>query len=370
MIILAALVVVVLITGLFYLNLSPHFGQRPSKAQIAEFEILSNYKNGKFQNLSTIEMDIKFGKTLREYMKKAPNRNPAKDLEVVLIDSATLADRKPEKPLITWFGHSAFLLEMDGKKILIDPMLGRRPAPYPMPGPKRYSNELPISAEQLPYIDAVILSHDHYDHLDYGTIQKIKGKVGHFFTPLGVGNHLIYWGVDPEKITELNWWESIEWETFTLVSAPARHFSGRGMFDRETTLWCSWIIQGSEHKIFFSGDSGFDEHFKKIGKEYGPFDFAMMECGQYNEDWKYLHMMPEETVQAAIDVKADLVMPIHWGGFTLALHDWTDPVDRAVKKAAELNMPITTPRIGESFEIGGLEYPEENWWVEYTKTNE
>lgn len=367
-IILAIGVGVVLIGGVLYVNLNPHFGQGLSKSQVSEFESLPNFNKGKFQNRSTIEMDMNFGKTLREYLKKAPNRKPVKDLEVVKIDSATLAGRKPEKPLLTWFGHSAFLLEMDGKKILIDPMLGNKPAPYPMPGPSRYSNDLPISPEQLPFIDAVIFSHDHYDHLDYGTIQKIKDKVGHFFTPLGVDNHLISWGVDPEKITTLNWWESTRWESFKLTSAPARHFSGRGLFDRETTLWCSWIIEGREHKIFFSGDSGYDDHFKEIGEKFGPFDFAMMECGQYNESWKYLHMMPEETVLAGRDVKAEVVMPVHWGAFTLALHDWTDPVERAVKKATELNMPIATPRIGETMVIGGSDYPNEDWWSGYTVT--
>ena len=209
------------------------------------------------------------------------------------------------------------------------------------------------------------MSHDHYDHLDYETIQKLKDKVGVYFTPLGLGNHLIEWGVNKERINELNWWDSIDFDGIKLICTPARHFSGRGLFDRATTLWCSWVIEGKKDNVFFSGDSGYDTHFKEIGEKYGPFDISLMECGQYNEDWKLLHMMPEETVQAALDLKSKLTMPIHWGGFTLAFHDWTDPIERVVNKAKKLNMPITTPKIGEPVIIGKETYPIEKWWKNY-----
>jgi L-ascorbate metabolism protein UlaG (beta-lactamase superfamily) len=329
-----------------------------------------NFKKGKFANQHPSPMDINYWKLFTEMIKKSPNRNPIKNILVEKIDSTNIENHNSGITQLTWFGHSAFLLEMDGKKILIDPMLGESPTPHPLLGPKRYSKELPIEIEKLPFIDAVILSHDHYDHLDYESIQKLKGKVGQYYTPLGVGNHLIKWGVAKEKIHELNWWDSINFDGIELVSCPARHFSGRGLFDRATTLWCSWVIKGINDNIYFSGDSGYDTHFKEIGEKYGPFDISLMECGQYNEDWKLLHMMPEETVQAAVDLKSKLILPIHWGAFTLAFHDWTDPIERVTIKAKELNMPITTPKIGEVVIIGDAPFPNEQWWTNYVPMNE
>ncbi len=244
-------------------------------------------------------------------------------------------------------------------------MFNESPSPLSYMGPKRYSNELPIDIDRLPFIDAVILSHDHYDHLDYRSIQELKGKVNQYFTPLGVGNHLEEWGINKEKISELNWWESIELDNLKMVCTPARHFSGRGIFDRSTTLWCSWIIECENEKIFYSGDSGYDTHFKTIGEKYGPFDISLMECGQYHKDWKLLQMMPEETAQASIDLNSKLTLPIHWGAFTLALHDWTDPIERMTIKAKTLNLPVTTPKIGEPVILGNETFPTKKWWKEY-----
>jgi L-ascorbate metabolism protein UlaG (beta-lactamase superfamily) len=311
-------------------------------------------------------MDVKLGKALSEYTKKAPNRNPRKNIEVDKIKDDFFENYNDTTTRITWFGHSAFLMEIDGKKLLLDPMLGKAAAPHPMLGPNRYSEELPLKIEDMPEIDAVIFSHDHYDHLDYTSVKELKDKVGVFYTPLGVGAHLQAWGVPGEKIIELDWWDKTEFEGLELICTPARHFSGRGLFDRATTLWASWIIRGERHKVYFSGDSGYGKHFKEIGEKYGPFDISLMECGQYNEDWKYIHMMPEETVMGSIDLKSKLVLPIHWGAFTLAFHDWTDPVVRARKKAQELDFPIATPRIGQALILGDTGIPNEQWWLEYT----
>ena len=169
--------------------------------------------------------------------------------------------------------------------------------------------------------------------------------------------------------TELNWWESVEFDSINLVCTPARHFSGRGLFDRATTLWCSWVIKGTKDNIYFSGDSGYDIHFKEIGDKYGPFDISMMECGQYNEDWKLLHMMPEETVRASVDLKSKLILPIHCGAFTLAFHDWIDPIERVMIKANELNMHVTTPKIGEPVILENENFPSEKWWLNYIRNN-
>lgn len=320
---LVVLAIVVLVTTLF-LNLSPQFGKAATAEQKKTYRKSGHFKDKIFVNESETVLDVNAIKFLKETIKGSPNRRPKKDIPVQKLDSLSIANNS-ENTLLTWFGHSAFLLEIDGKKILIDPMFGESPAPHPALGTKRYSKELPIPIEKLPFIDAVIISHDHYDHLDYESIQKLKGKVGQYFTPLAVGNHLTSWGIPKENIHEMNWWDETNFQGLQLTCTPARHFSGRGLFDRATTLWSSWVIKGEKENLFFSGDSGYDSHFKEIGEKYGPFDIALMECGQYNEDWKAIHMMPEETIQAALDVKSKLVLPIHWGAFTLALHDWTDP---------------------------------------------
>ncbi|MBT3244617.1 MAG: hypothetical protein HN352_15825 [Bacteroidetes bacterium] len=364
-----AIIVLIIIIVLLFLNLSPQFGKSPTTEQKIEYAKLENFKDGKFENQHKSPMNINYWKIFKELTKKASNRNPSKNILVENIDSITIGNHSSNVTQLTWFGHSAFLLEIDGKKILIDPMLSKTPSPISFLGAKRYSNIIPIEAEELPFIDIVILSHDHFDHLDYKTIKQIKNKVGRFYTPLGVGNHLDSWGVSEEKITELNWWESVEFDSINLICTPARHFSGRGLFDRATTLWCSWVIKGTKDNIYFSGDSGYDTHFKEIGNKYGPFDISLMECGQYNEDWKLLHMMPEETVKASVDLKSKLTLPIHWGGFTLAFHDWTDPIERVLIKANELNMDITTPKIGEPIILGNENFPSEKWWLNYIKNN-
>ena len=345
-----------------FLLFHPQFGENPSKEQKNKYAELTNFRDGKFVNQSPTEMDIHFWELMKELFKSKPNKKPNGNIPTLKMNPLTIGKQDSSETRLTWMGHSTFLLEMQGKIILIDPMFGERPSPVSWAGTKRYSNELPLDIEKLTYVDAVILSHDHYDHLDYQSIRKLKGKVGTFFTPLGVGNHLVKWGVEKERINELNWGENIEFEDINLICTPARHFSGRGMFDRAATLWCSWVIKGENHNIFFSGDGGYDTHFKEIGEAYGPFDISLIECGQYNNNWKEFHMMPEESVQAAIDVKSKLAMPIHWGAFTLAMHDWTDPIERFLAKAETLNLPVATPRIGESVMVGDSVFPAKTWW--------
>lgn len=364
LVILLAILLIILISIVF-IKISPQFGGKANKAQIEAYTKLGHYKDGKFQNEIITKMDFNMASFFSQMWNASPKKHPRTDIAVEKIDSLTIANYKEEKTRLTWFGHSSFLLEMDGKIILIDPMFGEVPAPHPWLGSNRYSAELPITIEKLPYIDAVIFSHDHYDHLDYGSIQKLKHKVGEYFTPLGVGNHLVAWGVAKEKVHQLNWWDEIMFEDIKLVCTPARHFSGRGVSDRSATLWSSWVIKGKQDNIYFSGDSGYGPHFKKIGEKFGPFDISMMECGQYNNDWEAIHMMPEQTAQAAVDLNSKLMLPIHWGAFTLAFHEWTDPVERVTVKAGELGMPITTPKIGEVLIVGDSLFPREQWWLKY-----
>ncbi len=361
----AGIIIVTLIGATLFINLSPQFGKSPSKEQKLVYAKTNHYKSGRFVNETRTVMDIHLWDVLKKMLNPQPERTPNENIQVDKIDSLEIVNHEANITQLTWFGHSTFLLELDGKKILLDPMFGSSPSPIAFMGGKRYSKELPIEIEKLPFIDAVIFSHDHYDHLDYGSIQKLKDKVGRFYTPLGVGNHLIDWGVPEENVYQLNWWDAIMFDQIELVCTPARHFSGRGILDRNKTLCASWVIKGEKENIYFSGDGGYGPHFKEIGNKYGPFDISMMECGQYNQDWHAIHMMPEETAQAAVDLQSKLFMPIHWGAFTLAFHDWTDPVERVTKKALELNMPVTTPKIGEPVIVGGTQYPTSKWWTSF-----
>jgi len=361
---LLGIILLLVISVFFDMKFNPQFGGKSSAEDQKSFAERSNFKDGVFDNLipTSMDMDAKgIFETMMKFIKGVPNSRPDFEIPIERIDSLSIVENTSETKLI-WFGHSAFLLQIDGKNILIDPMLGEVPSPHPWLGKKRYSKELPIEIEKLPAIDAIIISHDHYDHLDYGSIQKLKAKTKAFYVPLGVGAHFLAWGISAENIHELAWWDEIQHENITLAFAPSRHFSGRG-FKRNETLWGSWIIKGSKDNIYFSGDGGYGPHFKEIGEKYGPFDFAMMECGQYNEKWAQIHMAPEETAQAAVDVQAKLMMPIHWGAFTLALHSWTDPIERVSIKAVELNMPLIAPKIGQPIYLDEAIMPFETWWT-------
>jgi len=357
----------ILATTLF-LNLYPSFGGSHSEEKIKTFEQSGNYKNKNFVNLIPTSLNMNFGKfvsVLRDYISGIPDQVPENPLPVLPLDSMTIASKSDSLVRITWFGHSAFLLEINEKKILVDPMFGDVPGPHPWLGPRRFSNGIPIAIEKLPQIDLVLFSHDHYDHLDYESVLKLKHKVKNFYVPLGVGSHLEAWGVESHKISELNWWDEIKSDELQFVCTPARHFSGRGILDRNTTLWASWVIRSDRFAIYFSGDSGYGPHFKDIGEKYGPFNFAMLECGQYDERWESVHMMPEQTAQASLDLNAEFMMPIHWGAFVLALHSWKDPVERLTNKAQALNVKVITPKIGQQFLINEPEIDDNNWWVRW-----
>ncbi|MDA1600634.1 MBL fold metallo-hydrolase [Bacillus cereus] len=296
---------------------------------------------------------------MTDYFKMKTKLRPVKNLPIVLSDKTNESLES-----VTWFGHSASLLKIEGKKLLLDPMFGDASSPFPVFNSKRYSGTFSLEREDFQEIDAIIISHNHYDHMNYKSIMQLKDRAKHFYVPTGVAQYLIKWGVSPSKISEHNWWDEIMFDNIKLVCAPARHFSGRSMTDRDCSLWCSWLILGQETKVFFSGDSGYAPHFKEIGDKYGPFDLTLMECGQYDPRWSAIHMLPEETVQAHIDVKGELLLPIHWGAFTLALHEWSDPIERVTKEANRLGVNIATPQIGESITLKSTDYPSSAWWRE------
>ncbi len=366
--ILYTLIIFIVFVVIFYqlfVNFYPSFGGDVSEERQKQYADSKQFKDGIFHNKIALFPHSSFRKKLRIaykfFFEKVENGRPSYDLPVKQLDSIEVSDYKGITRLF-WYGHSAFLLQMDGKNILLDPMFGKVAAPHEWLGRNRFNSQLPLEIEKLPQIDAIVFSHDHYDHLDYKSVVKLKDKTLHFFVPLGVGVHLETWGIPKTKITELDWWQSVNYKQLELVCTPAQHFSGRKIGNRMSTLWSSWVIISNSERIFFSGDGGYAEHFKEIGDKYGPFDMALMECGQYNKMWKEVHMMPEETVQAGLDVKAKQLLPIHWAGFKLALHSWTDPIVRVKARAKELNLKLVTPLIGEEVVVSDSTKNYTDWW--------
>ncbi len=365
---LGILVITLVVAYMLFVRFHPGFGGDLSKELETVYAASPNFRDGKFINVKPdVPEKTDFGKIFsiskKFFFTKTPNGSPQRDIEVQKVDSIALANYTGV-PRLVWFGHSAFLLQMAGKNILIDPMFGKVAAPHEWLGTNRFNAEMPIAIAQIPAIDAVLISHDHYDHLDYPSIKKLATKVKKFYVPLGVGVHLQAWGIAKNRIIELDWWQETNLDDLVFACTPAQHFSGRKFSNGQSTLWSSWVIKSKDHRLFFSGDSGYGPHFKEIGNAYGPFDLAMMECGQYNAMWPDIHMFPEETAQAALDAKAVQMMPIHWGGFKLALHSWTDPIERVLVKAKELDVPVATPRIGEFITLTE-KMPSESWWTGY-----
>ncbi len=340
------------------------FEAKHSSKKKLRLEKSKNYIKGKFKypNETPIDYSLKaLFPVITEYMKGNPNKRPREKLQVQPI-SKSLLTSSLDKASVTWFGHSTTLIKLDGHLILLDPIFEAYSSPFRLGG-KRYSEQLSIEVEDLPEIDAVLISHDHYDHLDFQSIKKIRDKVRVFLVPLGVGSHLKRWGINSEKIVELDWWEEVEFYGIKFRCTPAKHSSGRGVFNHNSTLWCSWIIEGNHANVFFSGDSGYGPHFQEIGDKYGPFDLTLIEAGQYdNNGWWPLHMLPEETIQAHIELQGRTLLPIHWGAFTLAVHDWDEPIERVLKTARERNVVVAAPRIGETVEIVSPKVPLTPWW--------
>lgn len=342
---------------------------RPARKKNIQFENSKNFLKGKFKypNETTIDYSLKaLLPVILEYIKGNPNKRPKETLQVKDVSKSFFTSNL-DKASVTWFGHSSSLIRLDGKLLLLDPVFEVYSSPFKLGG-KRYSKKMPIEIEDLPDIDAVLISHDHYDHLEERSIKKLRNKVKKFLVPLGVGSHLESWGINPERIVELDWWEEADFYGLKFRCTPAKHSSGRGLFNQDSTLWCSWIIEGKHTKMFFSGDSGYGPHFQEIGVKYGPFDLTLIEAGQYdNNGWWTLHMLPEETIQAHIDLRGKTLLPIHWGAFTLAIHDWDEPIERVLKAASERNIIVAAPRIGETVEIGSSKVPLDPWWRAYRR---
>jgi len=318
-----------------------------------------NFKNGSFVNISPTTMkpdDVSYFTLIRKNLVKPKDTRPEQSIVSVKTDLHSLNN---ELPVIIWFGHSSYLIHYQGKNILVDPTFSGYASPFSFLV-KAFDGTNTYSVDDMPAIDLLIITHDHYDHLDVNTVRQLGAKVKAACTSLGVGGQLekLLPGV---PVTELDWWESFSFENMHLTACPARHFSGRGI-KRNGSLWSSFAISVGGYSIFAGGDSGYDNFFKDIGNRFGPFDIAMLECGQYNEMWPLIHMMPEQTAQATRDLQAKWLLPVHWSKFSLALHAWNEPVKRLKVAAEQINLNVTTPRIGEPVILNRF-YPSESWWA-------
>lgn len=339
-----------------FIFLAPAFGAKPSSVSLARMDLSRHYKDGKFfnneeTNVNTRQPGESMG--LADYIFPAKNKNPDTPLPSVAFDKTHFDNGD-----FVWFGHSTIMFRSDRTNILIDPVFNRA-SPIPIGG-KSFEMQVKQNLDALPVIDVVLISHDHYDHLDHLAIGELASTTKLFLVPLGIQAHLLRWGVPSEKIIELDWFEShvVDETTFTLT--PSRHFSGRGVTNRFSTLWGSWVVKSNSLSVFLSGDSGYSKDFKLIGEQFGPFDIAFVENGAYNKQWAQIHMMPEQSVQAALDLNANLFFPIHWGKFDLAKHRWVDPIERAVVEANKQNLTLVAPVVGQVFQLDSP--PFEAWW--------
>ena len=348
MIVLFGVLLVLAACCLFYLWYPPFGGRTPKSTFLSS----KNYHINKFSNTKTVSLSFKardLVSMIRRQLQRQPSREPTKQLVAATTDiQAFLTEKGPQ---FIWFGHSTVLARFSGQTFLFDPIFSKRASPFQWIGPKRFDTTPRMHVEDLPQIDVIVISHDHYDHLDYKTIKQLRTKANHFFVPLGLKAHLRKWGIAEQNITELDWWQEAEHNGITFACTPAQHFSGRTLSDRAKTLWASWAVMSANHKLFFSGDGGYGPHFKQIGEKYGPFDMTLLECGQYDTLWAEIHMTPEQTVQAHIDLDGEYMLPIHWGAFKLALHSWTDPIERALAAATKTKSTILAPRLGELISI-------------------
>lgn len=335
-------------------------GQNPRGAYRDNIRRSPNFRKGAFQNIEPTPLmteNTSMFKMTVKFFGKQEGRLPSFDIPFLKND---LSKTDAGRCTVTWFGHSSYLLQYKNYNVLVDPVLCGYAAPFPFLG-RSFRGTNVYSPKDLPEIDLLIITHDHYDHLDYQTVTSLRSKVKQVVTPIGVGAHLVYWGYDQGRITELDWWEGLTISSeIELTCTPARHFSGRS-FVRNQTLWASYCLNIFDKRIFVGGDSGYDAQFGVIGNRYGPFDLAVLESGQYGENWPLIHMTPEQTVQAAQDLGASVLMPVHWAKFALAFHGWNEPAFRIKAAAQEHRVNVSIPVPGSRYYVGE-EQEQSEWW--------
>lgn len=339
------------------------FGKKPSGDRLALIEKSPNYKDGQFQNLSTTTELVKgysvLGSAYDHVFKAAPRRTPTDSIPSIKTDLLSLS---PDRDILVWFGHSSYFIQIDDKRILVDPVFSKNASPVPRTN-KPFKGTNIYSADDMPPIDYLFISHDHFDHLDYETIIKLKPKIAKVICGLGVGSLFEYWGYEKSKIIEKDWYDQVQLDSgLTAYVTPARHFSGR-VFSKNNTLWASYVLQTPTMKIFIGGDSGYDTHFKTIGNKFGPFDLAIIENGQYNPAWKFIHTLPEEVLQATKDLKAKRLFPVHSSKFAEANHSWDEPLVKITELNKAFHIPLVTPVIGEVVNLKDEQQQFKQWWV-------
>ncbi|WP_374120730.1 MBL fold metallo-hydrolase [Streptomyces sp. AN091965] len=350
---------------------TPAFGADPAGDRLARIRRSPNFADGSFQNpvgarTRPSGSALEFAKVYFRREERS-RRVPAGHVPVHATTLADLAKPPASGLRLTWMGHSSVLVEIDGRRLLFDPVWGERCSPFAFAGPKRlHPAPLPLAA--LGPVDAVVISHDHYDHLDLPSIKALAGTDTVFAVPLGVGAHLEHWGVPADRLRELDWHESTAVGGLTLTATPARHFCGRGLRNQQHTLWASWSVAGPEHRVFHSGDTGYFPGFADIGAAHGPFDATMIQIGAYSEFWPDIHMRPEEGVRAHLDLQGGrphgVLLPIHWGTFNLAPHAWSEPGEGTLAAARAAGAPVALPIPGEPFEPASEAVPDAPWWRE------
>ncbi|ACU63149.1 MBL fold metallo-hydrolase [Chitinophaga pinensis] len=362
-IVLLLLIALLSIVTLIYMRL-PQFGKAPEGQRLTRIERAANYRNGHFENLEatpTFAPGYSFSGEMRKALFATyPGRYPEKDIPAIKTD---LQQLPKDTDAVIWFGHSSCYIQLEGKRILIDPIFSQHASPVPGTV-KPFSGTDIYSAADFPEIDYLLISHDHYDHLDYETILALKDKTKQVICGLGVGAHFERWGYPADKVIELAWYESAPQAadgSVKITATPARHQSGRG-FSQNNTLWMSFVIQTAQRKIYVSGDSGYGRHFKEIGKAYGPMDLAIIENGQYDSAWHYVHCLPGEVLQAAQDLGAARLLPVHSSKFVLARHRWDEPLKEITRLDQKVGIPLVTPEIGEVVYLDDKEKVFRQWW--------
>lgn len=338
-------------------------GKAPEKKPLQKSERFNGQKFVNPVKTETMQWH-KLPKLLKRMASRDVEKAPSSDYQFTEQNRQLLQGDEPDAIHANWLVHASLLLHHEGRYILTDPVLSGRASPFSFSGPKRFFSS-PINIEDFPEIDWLVLSHDHYDHLDLKTLRWLQGKIKHFVAPMGVASHLRFWGIPDQQITELDWWESFEADNFKLTATPARHFTGR-LFTQNNTLWCSYMLELGNHTVYFGGDSGIFPGFKDIGKAFPNIEASILPIGAYDVAWADIHLNPEEALEAHSQLEGGRFLPIHWGTYDLALHSWHDPIERLVKEADQRKVPLLTPAPGEWISLTNPnQITDKEWWKAY-----